>query len=184
MAGDNAQPGVAHQAVDIIKQLYSIEKEARDKDYRPEQIYQLRQSVSKPVLEGFKKKLFVWQSALPPKSLSGKAISYTLKEWSALEKYLADGRIQIDNNLMENAIRPIAVGRKNWLFNDTPEGAAASTIIYSVIETAKANGLEPYWYLRVLLENLPALKSEEDFLLYIPQNIDRSIIQAMKDKYR
>lgn len=184
VAGDNAQPGVAHQAVDIIKQLYSIEKEARDKGYQPEQIYQLRQSASKPVLEDFKKKLFVWQSALPPKSLSGKAVSYTIKEWSALEKYLADGRIQIDNNLMENSIRPIAVGRKNWLFNDTPEGAAASTIIYSIIETAKANGLEPYWYLRVLLEKLPALKSEEDFSPYIPQNIDRSMIQAMKDKYR
>jgi transposase len=85
---------------------------------------------------------------------------------------------------MENAIRPIAVGRKNWLFSDTPEGAVASTTIYSIIETAKANGLEPYWYLRVLLKNLPQLKTTDDFRPFTPQNIDKSLVQTEKEKYR
>lgn len=98
-------------------------------------------------------------------------------------RYLEDGRIQIDNNLMENAIRPIAVGRENWLFSDIPEGATASATIYSIIETAKAKGLEPYWYLRVLLEKLPFLKNAEDFEQFIPQNIDKAAIQALKEKY-
>jgi transposase len=183
VAGKNAEPGVAHKAVQIIKTLYEIEKEARENKLGYAEIKQLRQNKAKPILEDFKEKLELWQKALPPKSTSGKAVKYTLNEWSALIQYLEDGRIQIDNNLMENAIRPIAVGRKNWLFSDTPEGATASATIYSIIETAKANGLEPYWYLRVLLEKLPFLKNAEDFEQYIPQNIDKTAIQTLKDKY-
>jgi len=183
VAGKNAEPGVAHQAVQIIKQLYSIEKEARESNLGYDEIKILRRNNAKPILEDFKEKLEQGKKALPPKSTSGKAVKYTLNEWSALIRYLEDGRIQIDNNLMENAIRPIAVGLKNWLFSDTPEGATASATIYSIIETAKANGLEPYWYLRVLLEKLPFLKNAEDFEQYIPQNIDKNAIQALKEKY-
>jgi transposase len=184
VAGKDAEPGVAHKAVQIIKNLYLIEKEAREQGFNFDEIKSLRQSKAKPILEDFKKQLKTWQTALPPKSLSGKAVKYTLNEWAALEKYIDDGRIQIDNNLMENAIRPIAVGRKNWLFSDTPEGAVASTTIYSIVETAKANGLEPYWYLRVLLKNLPQLKTADDFRPFSPQNIDKSLVQTEKEKYR
>jgi transposase len=76
--------------------------------------------------------------------------------------------------MVENAIRPFAIGRKNWLFSGTPEGAAASAAIYSIIETAKANGLEPYWYLRYLLERLPDAMTEDDFKALLPQHIQPS----------
>ena len=81
------------------------------------------------------------------------------------------------------AIRPFAVGRKNWLFADTVDGAMASAVLYSIIETAKANGLEPYWYLRFLLEKAPGLKSKEDFRSLIPQNVDQQLIIKMQQSH-
>ena len=84
----------------------------------------------------------------------------------------------MDNNLAENAIRPFALGRKNWLFNAAPEGAAASAAIYSLIETAKANDLEPYWYLRYLLEKLPEAMTRDDFKALLPQYIDPSQLNS------
>jgi transposase len=89
--------------------------------------------------------------ALPriaPQSLTGKALSYLHGQWPKLVRVLDDGRIPLDTNLVENSIRPFVVGRKNWLFADTVRGAQASANLYSVIETAKANGIEPYAYLR------------------------------------
>ena len=91
----------------------------------------------------------------PSKCLLGKAISYALRQWNRLVVYLEDGRLCPDNNLAENAIRPFAVGRKNWLFSGHPRRADASTTLYSRIETAKANGMKPYRYLRHLFEHLP-----------------------------
>ena len=84
----------------------------------------------------------------------------------------------MDNNSAENAIRPFVVGRKNWLFSGTPQGARASAGIYSIIETAKANGLEPYWYLRALFERLPSASTREQFKALLPQYIDRSLVVA------
>ena len=106
----------------------------------------------------------------------GKAISYTLGQWERLTVYLRDGRLRPDNNLAENAIRPFVLGRKNWLFAATPDGAHASAALYSIIETAKANGLEPYWYLRYLFERLPAAKSTKEHKKLLPQYVDRSLI--------
>lgn len=118
-----------------------------------------------------------------PKSLTGKAIKYTLNMWEKLNVYTTDGRLSIDNNCVENSVRPFAVGRKNWLLNDTVEGAIAAAILFSILETAKANGLEPYWYTRVLLEKLPELKTKEDFMSYIPQNIDKKLVSDLQAKY-
>lgn len=78
--------------------------------------------------------------------------------------------------MVENAIRPFVVGRKNWLFNSTPEGANASACIYTLIETAKANGLEPYWYLKYLFENLPEAMTADEFMALMPQNIDKTLL--------
>jgi len=75
--------------------------------------------------------------------------------------------------MAENTIRPFVIGRKNWLFSGTPEGAAASATLYSLIETAKANGLEPYWYLRHLIENLPDAMTEDDYKALLPQYLDK-----------
>ncbi len=103
-------------------------------------------------------------------------MNYTLHEWDRLIRYIEDGRVGTDNNAVENAIRPFVVGPKNWLFSCTSEGAWASAAIYSLIETAKANGLEPYWYLKHLFENLPEAMSEEGFQPLLPQQIDKDHI--------
>jgi transposase len=94
-----------------------------------------------------------------------------LFQWDRLVGYLEDGRLPIDNNMAENAIRPFVVGRKNWLFSGTPEGAEASALLYSLIETAKANKLEPYVYLRFIFEKLPTAESLQDYEALLPWNV-------------
>lgn len=100
----------------------------------------------------------------------GKAVNYLASNWSRLVRYVEGGHLPIDNNRAENAIRPFVIGRKNWLFSDTPKGATASAQIYSLIETAKANGREPYAWLRHVLERLPAAHSIEDVEALLPWN--------------
>jgi transposase len=106
--------------------------------------------------------------------LLGKAISYALRQWDQLMVYINDGRLTMDNNLAENAIRPFVIGRKNWLFSGTPEGAAASALFYSLIETAKANEHEPYSYLRYIFNALPLATSPEDYLAQLPWNLTQA----------
>ncbi len=182
-AGEQVKPGIAHEAFAIINSLYKIEKEARINGLSTDEIQKIREQRAKPILETFKTKLETWKKTVVPKSLTGKAVTYTLNFWDKLMVYIENGELQIDNNSAENAIRPFAVGRKNWLFADTVEGAAASAILYSIIETAKANSLEPYWYLRFLLEKAPGLKSKEEFRSLIPQNVDRQLIMNMQQSH-
>jgi len=163
---------LADEALDYIGDLYQIEKEAKRLELDVFGIYQLRQEKAKPLLEKFKQWLDAKQPLTPPKSLLGKAISYTLTNWKKLIIYLEDGRLRPDNNLVENAIRPYVVGRKNWLFSGSPDGAMASATFFTLIETAKANGLEPYAYLRHIFEKLPLAKTEQDLRDLLPQNID------------
>lgn len=96
-----------------------------------------------------------------PKSLLGKAIQYNLNQWDKLTVYLTDGQINIDNNRAERAIKPFVIGRKNWLFSNTGNGARSSAMLYSIIKTAKANGLIPYEYLVKLFEELPKRQSTD-----------------------
>ena len=105
---------------------------------------------------------------MPKNSLTYKAMQYTLNQWELLTGYLADGRLHISNALAENAIRPFAVGRRNWLFADTPRGAKASATIYSLIETAKANGLEPFAYLYHVLRHIGGASTVEDIEALLP----------------
>ena len=139
-----------------------------------EAIYEERQKNAKPILEEFHSWLIAISAKTPPQGLLGKAISYTLNQWDRLIKYLEDGRLKPDNNLVENAIRPFVVGRKNWLFSGRPEGASASSVLYSLIETAKANGLEPYRYLRYLFEKLPFADTKDDYLALLPYHLDQA----------
>ena len=94
-----------------------------------------------------------------PKSLFGMAVHYGRQQWPKLVRFLEDGRIEIDNNRAERSIKPFVIGRKNWLFCNTPKGAHASAMIYSIIESAKENRLNPYAYLNYLFERLPNLDS-------------------------
>jgi transposase len=170
--------GLADEALDYIGMLYAIEKEAKRQNLDVDQLYHLRQVKAKPILDDFKVWLDAKQSLTPPKGLLGQAINYTLSNWDKLIIYIKDGRLRPDNNLVENAIRPFVVGRKNWLFAGSPDGAKASATFFSLIETAKANGLEPYRYLRYLFEQLPHAKNNEDLTKLIPTHIDHSVLEA------
>jgi transposase len=152
--------GSADKALALIRNLYALEKKAKAEELTPEAIYEMRQSQAKPIMARFKAWLDQKKNNVPPKSLLGKAVNYCHNQWHRLENYIKDGNAGIDNNAAENAIRPFVVGRKNWLFSGTPEGAAASALLFSLIETAKANKLEPYSYLRYLFEKLPVTATD------------------------
>jgi len=173
-----ATKGLADEALDYIKELYQIEKYARQNELTFEQIGKLRQEKSKPILDRFKIWLDTYQPQVPPKSLLGKAIQYTLNQWERLIVYIEAGFLKPDNNVAENAIRPFVLGRKNWLFAGGPNGAEASATFFSLIETAKANDLEPYAYLRYLFSKIPSAQNEADFLDLLPNRIDKAIIDT------
>lgn len=120
----------------------------------PQNRFALREEKSIPILKSFKSWLDIHLTRTPVQSKIGKAIRYALSNWNFLNNYLKDGRVEIDNNLSENAIRPFALGRKNWLFNGSPSGAKAGEIIYSLIETCKANNIEPYKYFCSMLHRI------------------------------
>jgi len=154
--------------LDHIQALYAIEKNIREKGLSFDEIYEIRQSESKPVIEKIKKWLLDNVEKYPPKSGMGEAINYTLKLWDNLIVYLTDGRLLIDNNPVENSIRPFVIGRKNWLFSQTANGANSSAALYSLIETAKANDKKPYDYLKNLFEKLPEAKTDDDYKKLLP----------------
>ena len=168
--------GLADEALEYIGQLYQVEKEARQRELDSTRIYLLRQEKSKPILESFKDWLTTNQPLTPPRGLLGQAIRYALSNWNKLIIYIEDGRLRPDNNLVENAIRPFVVGRKNWLFAGSPDGARASAAFFSLIETARANGLEPYGYLRHIFKKLLFVQTEQDVKDLLPYNIDPASI--------
>jgi transposase len=174
--------GKAKEALKFISRLYRIEREVEGRGLDAEMIRQERQLRSRPILEEFEKWLKENAPKAPPKSSLGKAYTYMLGQWRRLLRYIEDGNLRMDNNWIENAIRPFAVGRKNWLFSGNPEGASASATIYSIIETAKANGLEPYHYLCYLLEKLLFVQSIEELKNLLPQNIEPGLLPSTKSR--
>ena len=158
-----------------IQKLYALERAW--KNLAPEERGKRRQEQARPVLD----KIEVWlaQQDPPPKSLLGKAVGYLRSEWPRLTVYVEDGRLSIDNNRVENAIRPFAVGRKNWLFSDRPEGARASAALYGLIETTKLNGLNPYAYLKLVLRELPAVCNDADLDALLPWNVDPELLRKI-----
>ncbi len=170
------KPGSAEVALEYIGKLYKIEKIARERELSPEEIVCLRKEQAVPVLEEFKAWMDKRLSQTPPKGLLGQALSYALTRWHKLIRYVENGHITPDNNAAENALRPFVVGRKNWLFAGHPNGAHASATLYSLIETAKACGLEPYQYLRFLFSKIPYAQSQEDYSALLPQNLTPEIL--------
>jgi transposase len=160
---------LADQAVEMIGKLYRIEREIRDKPTPEKQT--VRQDQSQAMLD----KMRVWlNTALPaitPQSKLGEALAYLHKYWPRLIRYVEHGDLPIDNNPCENAIRPFVIGRKNWLFSDSQAGAHASALIYSLIETAKANGQEPSLWLTEVLSELPYAQTADDYDRLLPWNI-------------
>ncbi len=174
--GRKKKRGRAHRGLSLIRKLYRIERQARKLTIQER--HARRQKHAKPILDEIRNWL---DDALPqvaPSSATGKALSYLHNEWSHLIRYLDDGRLEIDNNGAENAIRPFVLGRKNWLFSASVKGVKASANLYSLIETAKANSLEPYTYLRHVFTELPQADTVEAIEALLPGNIDKDQIGA------
>ena len=161
--------GKADEAVALIGRLYRIEREFKDSS--PEERHLVRQSQSVPALAEIHAWMTKTISLVTPKSALGTALTYMKNLWTMLVRYTERADLPIDNNRAENSIRPFVVGRRSWLFSDTPAGAHSSAVIYSLVETAKANGVEPYAWLRRVLRELPAAKTVEDVEALLPWNL-------------
>jgi len=164
-----AQPSKADVALGKIRKLYAIEKKIKDLDDDSKK--QARQTLSVPILDDLKQWLTQNVNRVPKGGLTHKAIQYMLNQWEYLIGYCEDGKLNISNALAENAIRPFAVGRRAWLFADTPQGARASATCYSLVETARANNLEPYAYLRHVLANIADTDTVEKLEALLPWNV-------------
>jgi len=169
--------GLAHKAVKQIAKLYALESKFKEQKLKPDVIYQARQKKSKPLLDRFKRWLDDNINHVPPKSPIGRAMSYSLKYWNNLTRYLEDGRLEIDNNRAERSIKPFVIGRKNWMFHDSVKGAEAGAIIYSLIETCKVHTVEPYAYFKYVLSNIVHCDQSADIEKLLPYNIDPAILQ-------
>jgi len=154
--------------------LQGPDLERRIRDKPPDERQCIRDAESRPVLDKFKAWLDTVAPRVRPDSKLGEAIAYSQKHWHGLIRFCDDGRIAIDNNAVENAIRPFCVGRRNWLFADSVAGARSSANLYSLIVTAKANGLEPYAYLRHVFAELPKADSLEAIEALLPYRLDQS----------
>lgn len=129
---------------------------------------------SRLILDLFSAWLHEQKNLVLPKSALGKAITYCLNQWNHHEAFLLDGHLEIDNSRSERSIKPFVIGRKNWMFSNTPRSARGSTIMYSVVETAKENNLSPYHYLLYLFETLPNidLNNKEEIDKVLPWSTD------------
>jgi transposase len=175
--GTKPKAGKADIALSTIGKLYSIER--RIKNEPAEVRYRTRQEESLPLLGQLRAWLDKTLHSVLPKGALGKALGYLEKNWEKLTVYTEDGRLSIDNNIAENAIRPFVIGRKNWLFSDTARGAKASAALYSLIETAKANGMEPYVYLQRVFKELPAAQRIEEIEALLPWNLDAESLKVV-----
>ncbi|MCL2760015.1 MAG: IS66 family transposase [Treponema sp.] len=176
----------AEQGVNFIKKLYVIENELRNKypqdktddeikrNKKHEDFLNERKKCCMPVLTEFKSWLIKLQAEVPESTLLGKAVYYALSQWEKLIRYVDSPYLTPDNNACENAIRPFVIGRKNWLFSQSPYGAESSCGMYSLIQTAKQNGLNSFEYLKSLFEKAPYASSRDDWEKLLPWNIYKS----------
>ena len=139
-----------------MQKLYAVEQMGRDKSLSVQELHTLRQEQAVPVLENLKAWMIKTYPQVLPESTIGKAIGYSLKRWDKLSLYTTDARLQIDNNLVENAIRPVAIGRKNYLFAGSHNGARRAAMLYSFLGTCKINNVNPFEWLRDILRRIPA----------------------------
>ena len=173
------QSGPPAQALKFFDQLYRIERQVRDEkpddgETQADCIRRLRQRHSVPVLDALKEWLDRMAPKVVPDTKLGDAISYTRNQWQYLTRYIEDGRMPIDNNLLERDIRVFATGRKSWLFCDTVDGAKASAVIYSLMLTCRACGVEPFAWLRHVFTELPQRPDSDNIDDLLPFNFAKS----------
>jgi hypothetical protein len=156
-------PRVSSWLLRQIQNLYHIESVLRDKKSGPALRQAVRAHQSRPIVERIGRALarLKLRGQFLPKSLMGQAIDYALGQWTTLQVYLSDGRIELDNNLVENAIRPTAIGKKNWLFIGIADAGQRGAIIYTLIENCRRRRLDPYTYLRDVLTRLPHMTNHQ-----------------------
>ena len=151
---DKRKNSTSDQVLNLIKKLYRVESRAKELQLSEKEVLEMRTKESIPILDKLKKLVEAKQPNLSESSPTYKAINYLLSNWDLLLLYTTDGRLNISNSPAEQRIRPFAIGRKAWLFSNTARGAEASAIIYSIVETAKLNGLVPGEYIRDTLKAL------------------------------
>jgi transposase/uncharacterized coiled-coil protein SlyX len=166
--------GVSHEVLKYIALLSKIEEES--KLFSIDGRYQYRIEKAKPILDELHAYLTTMHPRIPPKSPLGQAVSYTLNQWTKLNNYLLDGRLENNNNRMERAIKPFAIGRKGWLFADSVAGAEAAATIFSFVETCKYHNVEPYDWFRYALARIPLCKTDEELEALMPFNVDKSLM--------
>jgi transposase len=155
----SSQSQIAGQACAYISQLYDVEREV--KNLKPEERLQVRQARSKPLAEAFHAWMLLHRQKITDGSATAKALDYSLKRWGALTQFLDDGQLPIDNNWIENQIRPIAIGRSNWMFAGSLRAGQRAAAVMSLIQSAKLNGHDPYAYLKDVLTRLPTQKNSQ-----------------------
>jgi len=171
--------GLAKELLSFYKSLYKIERTAKEQKLIPTERYTLRLKESEPLMQDLKQWLDRNLTLVLPQAPLGKAIQYCLNRWEGLMMYLKDGRLEIDNNLTEQRIKPFVIARKNFLFSASVEGARALCMHFSFIETAKKHGLDPFHYYNHILKNIPLCKCLEDYEKLLPWNLTPE--QCLKD---
>lgn len=175
------KPGIAKSAIEWFAKLYAIEKQLKEDKALSEQIKQTRMTEAKPILAHFKQWLLTQQKTVLPKSPLGKALFYSIKHWDSLTQYINDGRLEIDNNRSERAIKPFVIGRKNWLFSCSTKGADASSILFSLVQTCKEHGVDVFAYFKYALESVVKCTNEHDIQLLLPYNVNPELLMAQRN---
>jgi hypothetical protein len=147
-------PRRGHEMLALIGELYDVEREAKQNELDASAIEELRQQRSKPILDEISTHLNDWSIELLPKSPIGQAVGYARGQWEALNRYLDDGDLAIDNNLSERVLRTVAIGRRNWMFAGSDAGAERAAVIYSLVATCKLCHIDPFAYLRDVLDRV------------------------------
>lgn len=169
--GSGKKAGAADQALALIARIYRVETELSEME-RDDAFADARRKQVSPILGELRSWLAAKALHVPPQSNIGKAVTYTLGQWDKLIRYLDSPYLTPDTNRIENKIRPFVVGRNSWLFSGSPRGATAAATLYSLIETAKANNLEPHRYLLNVIERVPMASTSDDYHALLPQYID------------
>lgn len=150
---------LAYKGIEFCDSLFDVERSLKEKT--PQERMENRQKLSQPILDQFKNWLDYECLHTLPKSAIGKAVNYCLNNWDKLKNFMLDGRLELDNNRGERSIKPFVIGRKGWLFSASVKGATASATLYSIVETAKENGMNPFYYLEYILERLPNIDTTD-----------------------
>lgn len=180
VAKASKKEGIAHSIVALIGKLYLLERDLKDNNATPEQVFMRRITEARPILIKIQEQLDDAQTKVPPKSPLGAAIFYSLTHWEALNTYLYDGRLEIDNNRSERSIKPFVIGRKNWLFHGNDIGAKAGSILFSLIETCKAHKVDVFSWLKYVLTNIHLAETAEQLENLLPYNFNPDVLDDMR----